>query len=47
VPQTITVPAGRESLEIQYASLNFSAPDKGLFKYRLENHEDILDRTPC
>ncbi len=39
VPSTVTVPAGAESLEIHYTSLNLSAPEKGEFKYRLEPHE--------
>jgi ligand-binding sensor domain-containing protein/signal transduction histidine kinase len=39
VLQELTVPAGAESIEIHYTSLNLSAPEKGLFKYRLEHHE--------
>jgi ligand-binding sensor domain-containing protein/signal transduction histidine kinase len=37
--QSVTVPAGKESLEISYTSLNLSAPDKGFFKYLMEGHE--------
>ena len=37
--QTITIPAGKESLDIDFTSLNLSAPDKVLFRYRLEGHE--------
>src|SRR5207237_1442855 len=40
-PQRVTVPPGTESLQIDYASLNLSAPDKGRFKYRLENFETV------
>lgn len=36
----ITVPAGRERLEIQYTSLNLSSADRARFRYRLEGHED-------
>ena len=39
LPTAITVPANRERLEIQYASLNLSAADRVRFKYRLEGHE--------
>jgi signal transduction histidine kinase/ligand-binding sensor domain-containing protein len=35
----VVVPANRESIEIHYTSLNLSAPLKGRFKYRMENHE--------
>lgn len=38
-PSSITVPAGKESIEIYFANLNLSAPDSGLFKFRLEGHE--------
>ncbi len=44
--QTITVPAGKESLEITYASLNFSSPDKGFFKYKMEGHEKTWTERP-
>ncbi len=39
IPGSITVPAGKESVEIYFANLNLSAPESGLFKYRLEGHE--------
>ncbi len=45
-PQTVTVPASKESLEIRYASLNLAAPDKGRFKYRLEGHETTWKERP-
>ena len=35
----VTIPPGRERLEIQYTSLNFSAPENVRFKYRLDNYE--------
>src|SRR5439155_12144598 len=38
-PQVVTVPAGKERLEIHYASLNLGAPERARFKYRLEGHE--------
>ena len=31
-PQAVTVPAGKEGLEIRFASLNLAAPDKGRFR---------------
>ncbi len=37
--QSITIPPGRERLEIQYTSLNFSAPENVRFRYWLEGHE--------
>ena len=33
-PQRVTVPPGKEGLEIRFASLNLAAPDKGRFKYQ-------------
>jgi signal transduction histidine kinase/ligand-binding sensor domain-containing protein len=33
---TLTVPPGRSRLEIRYTALNFSAPEKVQFRYRLE-----------
>ena len=45
-PQTVTVPAGKESLEIIYTSLNLSAPDKGSFKYILEPYESTWTERP-
>jgi signal transduction histidine kinase/ligand-binding sensor domain-containing protein len=41
-PQAVTVPAGKETLEIDFTTLNLSAPEKVLFKYRLEGHEKAL-----
>ena len=38
-PQAITIPPGKERLEIHYTSLNFSAPENVRFKYKLEGHE--------
>jgi signal transduction histidine kinase len=37
--KTLTIPAGKESLEIHFASLNLSAPYDGFVRYRLEPHE--------
>lgn len=39
VPQSLVIPASRESLEIHYTSINLPAPDLGLFQYRLTGHE--------
>jgi ligand-binding sensor domain-containing protein/signal transduction histidine kinase len=36
---SVTVPPGREQLEIHYTGLNFSAPAAVRFQYRLEGHE--------
>jgi signal transduction histidine kinase len=44
--ETVTVPAGIESVEIHYTSLSLSVPDKGLFKYRLENYETTWTTRP-
>ena len=38
-PTEITIPAGKERLEIHYTSLNLAAPDRARFKYQLEGHE--------
>jgi ligand-binding sensor domain-containing protein/signal transduction histidine kinase len=37
--QSVVVPPGGEQLDIHYTGLNFSAPDKVRFKYRLAGHE--------
>lgn len=37
--EEVTVPAGREGLEIRYTSLNLSSADRARFKYRMEGHE--------
>ena len=36
---SVTLAAGKEHLEINYTSLNLAAPDRALFKHRLEQHE--------
>ena len=38
-PPSVTLAAGKEHLEIKYTSLNLAAPDRALFKYRLDKHE--------
>jgi ligand-binding sensor domain-containing protein/signal transduction histidine kinase len=38
-PSTVVIPAGKERLEIQYTSLNLSAPGRARFQYRLEGLE--------
>ena len=40
LPKTVTIPASKEGLEIQYTSLNLAAADRARFKYRMEG----LDR---
>jgi signal transduction histidine kinase/ligand-binding sensor domain-containing protein len=45
-PQSVTVPAGRESIDIKYTSLNLAAPDKGHFKFRLKEHEKEWRDSP-
>lgn len=45
-PQAVTVPAGKESLEIDYTSLNLSSPKQGRFKYQLEPYEDRWTTQP-
>jgi len=42
LPQAVTVPAGKETLEIDFTTLNLSAPEKVLFRYQLEGHEKAL-----
>jgi signal transduction histidine kinase/ligand-binding sensor domain-containing protein len=39
LPHEVTIPAGKEGLDISFTSLNLSAPDKGRFRYMLEGHE--------
>ena len=39
LPSVVTVPAGREQLEIQYTSLNLAAANKARFRYRMEGYE--------
>ncbi len=39
-PHSVTVPAGKEHLEIKYTSLNLAAPERARrFKYRMEGYE--------
>lgn len=38
-PARLVLPYGKEQLEIRYTALNFSAPDRVRFKYRLEGYE--------
>ncbi|HVM48686.1 MAG TPA: two-component regulator propeller domain-containing protein, partial [Candidatus Acidoferrum sp.] len=39
LPEAVTVPAGKEGLDITYTSLSLSAPEKGHFRYMLSRHE--------
>jgi signal transduction histidine kinase len=45
-PGKLTVPAGAESLEIGFTSLNLSAPYSGRFKYRLDPFESAWIERP-
>jgi len=45
LPQSITLPPGRQSLEFHYTSLNLAAPERTLFKYRMENHETLWNEA--
>ena len=38
-PEAVTIPAGRERLEIRYTSLNLLAPERARFRYQLEDYE--------
>jgi signal transduction histidine kinase len=44
-PESITIPAGRESLEIQFASLNPAAGRRVVFRYQLEGYQTKM--TPA
>ncbi len=48
-PTAVTLPPGKESLDIAFAALNLSAPDKGFFRYRLEpeGHETRWRTVPA
>jgi ligand-binding sensor domain-containing protein/signal transduction histidine kinase len=46
LPQSVTVPADREGLDIAYTSLNLASPDKGHFRYRLSPHETAWIERP-
>jgi ligand-binding sensor domain-containing protein len=46
-PQSITIPPRKQSLEIDFTSLNLSAPDKGLFRYCLQPHEPKTNELPA
>ncbi|HZV33799.1 MAG TPA: triple tyrosine motif-containing protein, partial [Verrucomicrobiae bacterium] len=39
LPDLVTVPPGRERIEIQFTGLNLSNPKKVRFRYRMEGHE--------
>ena len=45
-PREVTIPPGKEGLEIRFASLNLAAPDKGRFKYRLGDYEASWKERP-
>jgi signal transduction histidine kinase/ligand-binding sensor domain-containing protein len=46
-PKSIIIPPHKQSLEIDFTSLNLSAPDKGLFRYRLQPHESNTNEVPA
>jgi len=37
--ETVTIPAGKENLEIRYTSLNLAAADRARFRYQLEGYQ--------
>lgn len=39
IPSPLVIPPRSERLEIHFTSLNLGAPDRALFRYRLESHE--------
>ena len=39
IPSPVIVPPGSERLELRFTSLNLGAPDRALFRYRLEGHD--------
>ena len=45
-PRAITIPPGKEGLEIRFASLNLADPDKGRFRYILEGYETKPKERP-
>ena len=45
-PRDITVPAGAESIEITFASLNLSAAEKGSFRYKMTPYQNNWTRRP-
>ena len=44
-PESVTVPAGRENLEIQYTSLNLAAAARTLFRCQLEGYQSVANVT--
>jgi ligand-binding sensor domain-containing protein/signal transduction histidine kinase len=45
-PREVTIPPGKEGLEIRFASLSLAAPDKGRFRYLLEGYETTWKERP-
>jgi signal transduction histidine kinase/ligand-binding sensor domain-containing protein len=45
-PLEITIPPGKQGLEIRFASLSLAAPDKGRFKYLLDGYETTPIERP-
>jgi ligand-binding sensor domain-containing protein/signal transduction histidine kinase len=45
-PTAVTVSPGKERLEIRFTSLNFAAPLKGRFKYKLEGFDSAWTEKP-
>jgi signal transduction histidine kinase/ligand-binding sensor domain-containing protein len=46
LPAQITIPYGRESLEIDFTMLNLSSPAKGRFAFKLEGYESAWTEKP-
>lgn len=42
LPEEIVVPPEAERLDIQFTSLNLAAPERALFRFQLEGHENSL-----
>jgi ligand-binding sensor domain-containing protein/signal transduction histidine kinase len=45
--KSISVPAGKESLQIDFACLNLSNPEKGRVRYQLKGHENTATERPA
>jgi len=46
IPDSLTIPAGRENLDIFFTSFNLSAPDQGQFRYQLKGFERTSTLIP-
>jgi ligand-binding sensor domain-containing protein/two-component sensor histidine kinase len=46
-PKSITVPVGKEVLELEFTCINLSAPDKVRFRFQLVNYEKAPTERPA